>query len=253
MEFHFAGLGTLINVAAIIVGGLVGLFGGKFLSTNIQRTLQDACALVVIFLGADGALKNSDAMLFIANLLGGRLIGVENILENSNAMLFIASLIGGGLIGAIIDIEGKFERLGIWLRNRSGNDGDAKFLDAFVTASLTVCIGAMAVIGSINDRLLHDPTILIAKSALDLIIILVMTASLGKGCIFSCVSIGIFQGAITLLAGFIEPLITDVALANLSAVGSVLIFGVGVNLLLPEKKISVANLLPALIIACLWG
>lgn len=227
-DFHFAGLGTLINVAGIFIGGLIGLFGGKLLTANIQRTLQDACALAVIFLGADGALKNLDAMLFIV------------------------SLIGGGLIGAIIDIDDKFERLGIFLRKRSGNDGDTKFVDAFVTASLTVCIGAMAVIGAINDRLLNDATILIAKAALDLIIILVMTASLGKGCIFSCVSVGLFQGAITILAGFIEPFMTETALANLSSVGSVLIFGVGVNLLLPEKKISVANLLPALIIACLW-
>lgn len=227
-EFHFAGLGTLINVAGIIVGGLIGLFGGKFLTENIQRTLQQSCALTVIFLGADGALKNFDAMLFIA------------------------SLIGGGLIGAIIDIDGKFERLGIFLRARSGNDGDTKFVDAFVTASLTVCVGAMAVIGAINDRLLNDATVLIAKSALDLIIIVVMTASLGKGCIFSCVSVGIFQGAITLLAGFIEPIMTETALANLSGVGNVLIFGVGVNLLFPNKKISVANMLPALIIACLW-
>jgi len=228
-EFHFAGLGTLINVAGIIVGGIIGLFGGKFLTENIRRTLQDACALTVIFLGADGALKNFDAMLFIA------------------------SLIGGGLVGAIIDIDGKFERIGFWLRNRSGNDGDTKFVDGFVTASLTVCIGAMAVIGAINDRLLHDSTVLIAKSALDMIIILVMTASLGKGCIFSCISVGIFQGAITLLAGLIEPLMTEIALANLSGVGNVLIFGVGVNLLLPDKKISVANLLPALIVACLWN
>ena len=228
MDFHFAGLGTLINVAGIFLGGLIGLFGGKFLTENIQRTLQEACALTVIFLGADGALKNFDAMLLIA------------------------SLIVGGFIGAIIDINGKFERLGIWLRTRSGNDGDTKFVDAFVTASLTVCIGAMAVIGAINDRLLHDATILIAKSALDLIIILVMTASLGKGCIFSCVSVGIFQGAITFCAGFIEPFMTEVALTNLSSVGNVLIFGVGVNLLFPDKKISVANLLPALIIACLW-
>ena len=89
-------------------------------------------------------------------------------------------------------------------------------------------------------------------SALDLIIILVMTASLGKGCIFSCVSVGIFQGAITFCAGFIEQFMTEIALANLSSVGNVLIFGVGVNLLFPERKISVANLLPALIIACLW-
>ena len=225
---HFAGLGTLINVAGIIIGGLLGLFGGKFLTAKIQKTLQDACALAVIFLGADGALKNLDTMLLIA------------------------SLIGGGLIGEVIDIDGKFERFGVWLRTRSGNDGDKKFVDAFVTASLTVCIGAMAVIGAINDRLLSDPTILIAKSALDLIIILVMTTSLGKGCIFSCVSVGLFQGAMTFCAGFLEPFMTELALANLSTVGSILIFAVGVNLLFPEKKIRVANLLPALIIACLW-
>ena len=227
-EFHFAGLGTLINVAGIFIGGLIGLTGGKFLTEKIRKTLGEACALAVIILGAEGALKNFDAMLMIA------------------------SLIGGGLIGAIIDIDGKFEQLGIFLRTRSGNDGDNKFVDAFVTASLTVCVGAMAVIGAINDRLLNDATVLIAKSALDMIIILVMTASLGKGCIFSCVSVGIFQGAITLLAGLIEPFMTSVALANLSSVGNVLIFAVGVNLLFPEKKISVANLLPALIIACIW-
>ena len=227
-EFHFAGVGTLINVAGIIVGGLIGLFGGKFLTEKIQRTLRDAAALAIIFLGADGALKNLDTMLLIV------------------------SLIGGGLVGEIIDIDGKLERLGIFLRERSGNGGDTKFVDAFVTASLTVCIGAMAVIGAINDRLLHDATILIAKSALDAIIILVMTVSLGKGCIFSCVSVGIFQGAITFCAGFVEPFMTEIALANLSSVGSVLIFGVGVNLLFPDRKICVANLLPALIIACLW-
>ena len=111
----------------------------------------------------------------------------------------------------------------------------------------------MAVIGAINDRLLNDPTILIAKSALDLIIILVMAASLGKGCIFSCVSVGIFQGAITFFAGFLEPFMTEIALTNLSTVGNVLIFAIGVNLLFPAKKIPVANFLPALIVACLWN
>ena len=227
-EYHFAGLGTLINVAGIFIGGVLGLFGGKFLTAKIQKTLQDACALTVIFLGADGALKNLDAMLFVA------------------------SLVCGGLIGEIIDIDGKFERFGIWLRAHASNEGDTKFVDAFVTASLTVCIGAMAVIGAINDRILSDPTILIAKAVLDSIIILVMTASLGKGCIFSCVSVGLFQGAITFGAGFLEPFMTEVTLANLSSVGNVLIFAIGINLLFPDKKINVANLLPALIIACLW-
>ena len=228
-EFHFAGIGTLINVAGIIIGGLIGLFGGKFLTAKIQKTLQEACALAIIFLGADGALKNLDTMLLIA------------------------SLIGGGLIGEIIDIDGKFEQFGIWLRKRSGNDGDTKFVDAFVTASLTVCIGAMAVIGAINDRLLNDATILIVKATLDMIIILVMTTSLGKGCIFSFVSVGIFQGTLTFCAGFLEPFMTEIALANLSSVGNVLIFAIGINLLFTDKKISVANFLPALVIACLWN
>ena len=224
---NFAGGGTVINVLAIIIGGVIGLFGGKFLNERIQQTLQMSCAIAVIFIGINGTL------------------------ENYNTLLLIAGLIGGGLIGEIINIDGAFEKFGVWLRSKSGNDGDTKFVDGFVTASLTVCIGAMAVIGAINDRLLNDHTILIAKSALDLIIILVMTASLGKGCIFSCVSVGIFQGAITIFAGFLEPFVTEIALKNLSCVGNALIFGVGVNLMF-GNKIRVANLLPALIIAVLW-
>ena len=227
MALDFAGGGTVINVVAIIIGGLAGLGGGKFLTERIQQTLQMSCATAVIFIGISGTLKNYDTLLLIA------------------------SLIGGGLIGEIINIDGGFEKFGVWLRNKSGNDGDSKFVDGFVTASLTVCIGAMAVIGAINDRLLHDQTILIAKAALDLIIILVMTASLGKGCIFSCVSVGIFQGAITIFAGFLEPLMTEGALKNLSCVGSALIFCVGVNLMF-SNKIRVANLLPALIVAIFW-
>ena len=188
-----------------------------------------ACAVAGIFIGIEGTLKGM----------------------SDGTLLLISSLIIGGLIGEIIDIDGAFEKFGIWLRNRSGNDDDASFVNAFVTASLTICVGAMAVIGAINDRLLHDTTILIAKSFLDLIIILVMTASLGKGCIFSCISVGIFQGAITICAGLLEPIMTDLALKNLSFVGSALIFCVGVNLMF-GNKIRVANLLPALIIAVLW-
>ncbi len=227
MALDFAGGGTVINVVAIIFGGLAGLFGGKFLTERIQQTLQMSCATAVIFIGLKGTLENYDTMLLIAGL------------------------IGGGLIGEIVNIDGAFEKFGVWLRAKSGNDGDSKFVDGFVTASLTVCIGAMAVIGAINDRLLHDQTILIAKAALDLIIILVMTASLGKGCVFSCVSVGIFQGAITIFAGFLEPVMTEVALKNLSGVGSALIFCVGINLMF-GNKIRVANLLPALIVAIFW-
>lgn len=227
MMLEFTGGGTVVNVIAIIIGGVFGLFGGKFLTEKIQQTLQMSCAVIVIF------------------------IGVQGTLENYNTLLLIASLIVGGLIGEIIDIDGAFEKFGVYLRRKSGNDGDAKFVNGFVTASLTVCIGAMAVIGAINDRLLDDRTILFAKAALDLIIVLVMTASLGKGCIFSCVSVGIFQGLITIFAGFLEPVMTETALKNLSCVGNALIFCVGINLMF-GNKIRVANILPALIIAVFW-
>ena len=239
-DFYFPGIGTLINVAAIFFGGVFGLFGGKFLTEKIRQTLQISCAVTVIFIGLSGTLSK----MF--------LIQPDGTIKTDGEILLIVSLIVGGLIGEIIDIDKKFENFGEWLKKKSGNDGDKKFVDAFVTASLTVCIGAMAIIGAINDRLFHDPTILIAKSALDAVIILVMTSSLGKGSIFSCISVGIFQGAITLFAGFIEPFMTEIALKNLSCVGNVLIFCIGINLMF-ENKIRAANLLPALVVACLFG
>lgn len=234
----FAGFGTLVNVFAIIFGGIIGIFGGKILTEKIQQTLQMACAVAVIFIGLGGTFSK---MFFVR----------DGAIIFDGSMLLIASLIVGALFGEFIDIDGKFEKFGSWLRKKSGNDGDNKFVGAFVTASLTVCIGAMAVIGAINDRLLHDYTILFAKSFLDFIIILVMTASLGKGCIFSCIPVGFFQGFITVFAGFFEPFATEFALNNLSCVGNALIFCVGINLMF-GKKIRVANLLPALIIAVLW-
>ncbi len=239
-DFYFPGIGTLINVAAIFFGGVFGLFGGKFLTEKIRQTLQISCAVTVIFLGLSGTLSKMFS------------IKPDGTIKTDGEILLIVSLIVGGLIGEIIDIDKKFENFGEWLKKKSGNDGDKKFVDAFVTASLTVCIGAMAIIGAINDRLFHDPTILIAKSALDAVIILVMTSSLGKGSIFSCISVGIFQGAITLFAGFIEPFMTEIALKNLSCVGNVLIFCIGINLMF-ENKIRAANLLPALVVACLFG
>ena len=237
--FYFTGIGTVINFFAILFGGIIGLFGGKFFKEKMRETLKISCAITVIFIGLAGTLSK---MFQVQS---------DGTIKTDGEILLIVSLIFGGILGEIIDIDKRFENFGTWLKKKSGNSGDKKFVDAFVTASLTVCIGAMAIIGAINDRIFHDPTILIAKSALDAIIILIMTASLGKGSIFSCVSVGIFQGAITFFAGFIEPFMTEIALKNLSCVGNVLIFCVGLNLLF-ENKIRVANLLPAIIIAVFW-
>lgn len=229
------GLGTIINCAAIIVGGVFGLLFGKLLKERVQETLQKANGICVLFIGIAGAMEG---ML--------RLSG--STLSSGRSMLIIASLALGALVGELINIEHWVERFGEWLKLKTGNAKDKDFVNGFVTASLTVCIGAMAVVGSIKDGIEGDISILTTKAILDLIIVMVMTCSLGKGCIFSAIPVTVFQGTITALARLIKPLMTEAASANLSLIGSVLIFCVGVNLVW-GKKIKVANLLPSLVFA----
>lgn len=233
------GLGTILNVLFIVAGGAAGLLFGNRLNERSRETLLLANAVAVLFIGIAGALQQ---MFVMAS---------DGSLETTGTMMLIASLAIGAVVGELINLEARIEQFGEWLKRRTGNSGDAGFVGAFVTASLTVCIGAMAVVGSIEDGAAGNHSILFAKAVLDLIIIMVMTASLGKGCIFSAVPVGLFQGIITALAVLIKPFITDTAMSHLSLVGSVLIFCVGVNLFW-GKKIRVANLLPALVVAVLW-
>ena len=233
------GLGTGINVAAIIAGGVAGLTFGRRITKRCQETLLKAVGAAVLFIGIGGALQQ---MLHIEN----------GTIVSAGTMMMIFSLAIGALLGEWIDIERRMEQFGQWLRHRSGNESDTRFVDGFVLASLTVCIGAMAVVGSIEDGLHGDYSILAAKAVLDLIIVMTMTAALGKGCIFSAIPVGIFQGGMTLLAGLLSPLITDAAMSNLSYAGNILIFLVGVNLIW-GPKVRVANLLPALLVAFGWA
>ena len=234
-----AGLGTIINTAAIIVGGLLGLLFGRKIPERLQDTLMKANGVCVLFIGIAGALQE---MFTVA----GRKI------ESGGTMMMIGSLAIGAVIGEIINIEHHMERFGEWLKKKTKSDKDTSFVDGFVTASLTVCIGAMAVVGSIKDGIYGDYSVLAAKAVLDLIIIIIMTASMGKGCIFSAIPVAVFQGSITLLARLIEPIMTETALSYLSLTGSILIFCVGVNLVW-GKKIKVANLLPTIVIAVIWA
>lgn len=229
------GLGTIINSAAIIVGGVFGHLFGKILNERIQDSLQKASGICVLFIGIAGAMEGM-LKLSGSSLSAGR------------SMFIVASLALGALVGEILNIEHGFERFGEWLKVKTGNAKDKSFVEGFVTASLTVCIGAMAVVGSIKDGISGDYSILVTKAILDLIIITVMTCSLGKGCAFSAIPVAAFQGLITALARLIKPLMTDGALANLSLIGSILIFCVGVNLVW-DKRIKVANLLPSLVFA----
>ena len=162
--------------------------------------------------------------------------------------MVVISYAVGSLLGEWIDLERRMEQFGTWLKVKTGNAREKQFVDAFVTASLTVCIGAMAIVGAIQDGLSGDHSTLALKAMLDMVIICVMSASMGKGCLFAAIPVGIQQGAVTLLARAIQPLMTEAALANLSLTGSILIFCVGVNLLW-EKKLKVANMLPSIVVA----
>ena len=225
--------GTIINTAAIAAGGLCGHLFGRLLKERHQETLTMACGIGTLFIGIAGA------MTYMLH---------HDHLPEGGSMLVIGCLALGGLIGEILNLEHLFERFGEWLKKKTGNAKDQQFVNGFVTASLTVCIGAMAIMGSIQDGLTGDWSTLGAKSILDLIIVTVMTCSLGKGCAFSAIPVFLLEGGMTLLAGAIRPIMTDTAMSYLSLVGSVLIFCVGVNLVW-GKKIRVANLLPAVILA----
>ncbi len=229
------GLGTLINTAGILLGGLAGGITRKLFNEIQQEALTKACGVSVLFLGIAGAME-------------GMLKADGAAITSGQSMFVVLCISIGAIIGELINIEDGFERFGDWLKKKSGNAKDAGFTNAFVTASLTVCIGAMAIVGAIQDGILHDPSTLSVKAVLDFIIIAVMSSSMGKGCVFSAIPVFLFQGSITLLAGLLSPLMTDAAVTGVSMIGSILIFCVGINLVF-GKKVRVANLLPAVVLA----
>lgn len=233
------GLGTLINAVGVIIGGVVGILIGSKMPKRIQDSVLKSAGFAVLFLGIIGACQHA------LQISGDKL-------ETKGTMMLVISLTFGTLIGEILNIEKLFESLGIYLKRVTKSEGDSSFVDAFITASLTICIGAMAILGSIQDGLTGDYTTLAAKATLDLFVIMILTVTNGKGSIFSVVPLVLFQGSITVLAKFIEPIMTPQALTNLSLVGSILIFCVGVNLVW-NKNIRVANMLPAIVIAVIWA
>lgn len=198
------GLGTVINSAGIIAGGLVGHFTGKLFKEEQQEALNKACGISVLFIAIAGAMEG---MLRIEG----------DTITSGKSMLVVLCLAAGIVIGELAGIENGFERFGEWLKHKTGNSGDSGFVNAFVTSSLTVCIGAMAIVGAIQDGMLNDYSTLMVKTVLDFIIIAVMTKT---------------------------------AVSYLSLIGSVLIFCVGVNLVW-GKKVRVANMLPAVVLAIL--
>ncbi len=228
------GLGTLINTA-IAAAGFAGHAFGRVFDADKQLSLNRVCGVCVLFIGIAGAMEG---MLSIS---GGALV-------SGRSMFTVLALALGTVLGELLRIEDGFERFGEWLKLKSGNAKDARFVEAFVTASLTVSIGAMAVVGAIEDGIGGDYSTLTVKSVLDFIIIAVMSSAMGKGAAFSAIPVFVFEGLMTLLARLLAPLMTEAALANLSLVGSILVFCVGVNLVW-GKTLRVANMLPSILLA----
>ncbi|MDX9871129.1 MAG: DUF554 domain-containing protein [Clostridia bacterium] len=229
------GLGTLVNVLAVLMGGLIGLFFHGGLKERFQNILLKSLGLSIMFIGISGALEN---MLKIN----------ENSLEASGIMLLVISLVTGSLLGEWINIEKRMEDFGEWLKMKVTAKSGSTFVEGFVTSSLVICVGAMAIIGSLQDGLYGDATLLFTKSILDFVFILISASTLGLGVVFSAIPLGLYQGLITVFAQYIQPLLTDKIISDLSLVGSVLIFAIGVNQVFGQK-FKVGNMLPAIVIA----
>lgn len=226
-----AGLGTVVNVAAIAAGALVGLLVKRGLPEKWQQTMMSGIALCIF------------------------VIGLQMALGTANIIITIVSLASGAIIGEAIGIEDRLNELGKWVGGKVAGkeEGAAKRIaEGFVSATLLFCIGAMAVVGSIQDGLAGDHTTLFAKATLDGIISVVLSANLGIGVMFSTVSVGIYQGAITALAGFLEPFIAGGVLTEITAAGGVMIMAIGTNML-NVTKIRISNMLPGIVTAAIIG
>lgn len=216
-------IGTLINCAAVIVGTALGLLLRKGIPQRLRDTIVQGQGLCVILIGLSSALKTAD---------------VTGI---------IICMVIGSLFGALINIEGRLDSLGKAIEKRvSPNGEEGSIAKGFVTASLVFCVGAMAIVGSIDSGLRGDHSTLIAKSVLDGVFAIFFTSSLGIGVGLSAVAVLVYQGTIALLAGWIEPLLTTRIITEMSAAGGLLIAGIGLNMVYDKHHIPVGNMLPAI-------
>ena len=218
-------IGTIVNTAAIIAGGFLGNFlKGKF-SSRIQETVMQGISLAVMLIGLKMAF---------------------NLDKNNGTILIIFSLVIGGIIGEVINIEKKLNNVGDWLREKVGDD--EFFVQGFVQTSLIYCVGAMAIMGAIQDGLNSDPSLLYTKSLLDGTSSIAFAATYGIGVVFSALPVFVYQGSITLLASYAQQILNDSMIMGMTATGGLLIFAIGLNII-KVAKIKVGNLLPSLLVA----
>ena len=220
-------IGTIINVAAVIIGGTVGTLLGDRLDPRLRSTAMDGLGLVVL------------------------VIGLQSALGTQNVLIVLASIVVGGAVGARLGIEDRLEALGRYLEKRFTSADDrasSRFSKGFLTASLVFCVGPMTILGSIQDGLTGDFRTLAVKSLLDFFAGIAFASTLGPGVIFSAVTVLLYQGGLTLLAAGVRDWLTEPMIREMSAAGGVLIMGIGVRLL-ELKPVPVGNLLPAIALA----
>lgn len=218
--------GVLVNVATVVIGSLIGLIFKKGISEKYTDAVMKGIGLCTLMIGIQGTLKGE------------------------NQLVAIIAMVLGAIVGTAVNIDGKLNGVGDFLSKKlkKGDSDKVSIAEGFVTASLLFCVGAMTIIGSLESGLKGDHTTIFTKSILDLFSSCMLSASLGIGVIFAAIFVFIFQGALVLMAGLLEPLLSDSAVAEITCVGSLMILALGFNLT-GIAKFKVANYFPALIFA----
>lgn len=222
-------LACIVNAAVVILGGLLGLLLGGRLQEQHTKTIVNALGICTI------------------------VIGITSAITTANILIVIICLVLGTIVGEALKIEYRLDNLGDWLKSKVSKNGGGRFTEGFVTASLLFCVGSMSIMGSFDAGLRGDYNTIFAKSALDAVMAVTFAATMGVGVLFSAATILIYQGALTLLAGFVEPYLSAEVIVEMSAIGGVMLIGTGINILgLSKDRIKVGNMLPAIVMPVFW-
>ena len=221
-------LGTFVNTVAVIIGAAIGMLLKKGLPEKLSDTMMKGLGLCTLYLGISGSLKGE------------------------NSLILIISMVVGALIGEGIDLDAKLNQFGTWLENKfkSKEGGKVSIAEGFVSASLLFCVGAMTIVGSLQSGLQGNHEMLFNKSMLDFVAAIIFASSMGVGVMLSAAFVFVYQGAITLAAQWVAPFLTDTIIAEMTCAGSVIIIGIGLNLL-GITKLKVMNYVPAIFIPIL--
>lgn len=222
-------IAAIVNAVVVVLGGLLGLLLGGRLKEQHTKTIVAALGMCTVVIGITGAIATS------------------------NILIVIICLVIGTIIGELLKIEHRLDTLGDWLKSKVAKNGGGRFTEGFVTASLLFCVGSMAIMGSFDAGLRGDYNTIFAKSALDCVMAVTFAATMGVGVLFSGASVLVYQGALTLLAGVVEPYLSAEVIVEMSAVGGIMIIGTGMNILgLTKERIKVGNMLPAIVLPIVW-